>query len=48
MIFGEIGNGKSTTGNMLIRELLSGQKEDSTNNQKFKAGSSTRAVTTKI
>ena len=48
MIFGEIGNGKSTTGNMLIRELMSRQKEKPTKEQTFKAGSSTKAVTTKI
>ena len=36
MIFGEIGNGKSTTGNMLIRELMSRQKEELMSRQKEK------------
>lgn len=35
MIFGEIGNGKSTTGNMLIRELLDRQKEKPLKNEIF-------------
>lgn len=35
MIFGEIGNGKSTTGNMLIRELLDRQKEKPLKKQIF-------------
>ena len=48
MIFGEIGNGKSTTGNMLIRDLMIRQKEKPTKDQTFQAGASTKAVTTKI
>ena len=47
ILFGEMGNGKSTTGNACIREILSRKKK----NTKFKKGKgfvsskSTQAVT---
>ena len=43
-----MGNGKSTTGNMLISEIMKIQKEKPKKDQAFEAKKSTKAVTTKV
>ena len=48
LIFGEMGNGKSTTGNQLIRQTLKLQKKKPKHTQQFEAHKSMKAVTTKI
>ena len=48
IIFGEIGNGKSTTGNALSKELLSKENKKFTPSMAFAASKSTQAVTTQL
>ena len=50
LIFGEMGNGKSTTGNQLIRQTLKMEKKDKKpkKTQQFEAHKSMKAVTTKM
>ena len=43
-----MGNGKSTTGNQLIRETLKLQNKKPKHTQQFEANRSMKAVTTKI
>jgi GTPase Era involved in 16S rRNA processing len=43
-----MGNGKSTTGNQLIRQILKLQKKKPKHTQQFEARKSMEAVTTKI
>ena len=50
LIFGEMGNGKSTTGNQLIRQTLKMEKKDKKpkKTQQFEAHKSMKAVTSKM
>lgn len=48
LIFGEMGNGKSTTGNFLIRETLKFQKKKPLRSQQFEAQKSLTAVTRSV
>ena len=48
LIFGEMGNGKSTTGNFLIRDTLSYLKKRPTKKLQFEAQKSLNAVTKSV
>ena len=49
LLFGEMGNGKSTTGNYLIRDMLQHVKQKKPKkDQQFEASKSTKAVTNTV
>jgi hypothetical protein len=48
MIFGEMGNGKSTTGNSMIKHLLRNARVKFSKERAFVASKDTKAVTTKL
>ena len=46
LLFGEMGNGKSTTGNHLIKSILKSQNKKPKLSQQFESKKSLKAVTT--
>jgi ABC-type dipeptide/oligopeptide/nickel transport system ATPase subunit len=48
MLFGEMGNGKSTTGNFIIKEQLKKTGDKFVESVAFKASKSVQAVTTQM